>query len=124
MNQSLVSIQYIGKRPEYTDGTYGTGIHWVQGESRLVPADKARLMLKHPDVYVPGAVDAPVASLDIKPKTDENDEKQDMRDSIATMDKEAIGVFAKTHFNVDIEKRKGLPALREQVTGLFDQFGI
>lgn len=124
MNQSLTSIQYIGKRLEYTDGTYGTGIHWIQGESRLVPADKARLFLKHPDVYVLGEVDAPTAALNTKPKTDEDDDKQDMRDTIANMDKDAIGLFAKTHFNVDIEKRKGIATLREQVTGLFDQFGL
>jgi len=121
---AFTSVKYIGVRPEYTDGTYGTGIHWVQGESRMVPTANARLLLKHKDVYALGEVDAPVAVLASKLKVDNEDDKQDMRDSIANMDKDAIGVFAKTHFNVDIEKRKSVATLREQVTGLFDQFGI
>lgn len=121
---AFISVKYIGARPEYTDGTYGTGIHWIKGESRMVPAASARLLLKHKDVYAPGEVDAPAAVLASKPKLDNEDDKQDMRDSIANMDKDTIGVFAKTHFNVEIEKRKSVATLREQVTGLFDQFGI
>jgi hypothetical protein len=121
---TLTSVKYIGARLEYTDGTYGTGIHWVQGQSHMVPTAAARLLLKHKDVYAPGDVNAPVAVLESKLKADTEDDKQDVRDSIANMDKDAIGVFAKTHFNVDIEKRKSIATLREQVTGMFDQFGL
>ena len=121
MDQRLTSVKYIGKRPEYTDGTFGTRIHFVQGESRMVPFDIARQMLKHLDVYVPGEKDAPVASM---PKEkDPEDDVQDMRDSIALMDKDALNSYAQIHFGTKLDKRKDVGQLRAQVTGLVDQFG-
>jgi len=116
-----LSVKYIGKRAEYTEGTYGTRIHFMQGESRMVPVDKARLMLKHTDVYAPGVEDAVIAVVQ-EPK-DESDDVQDLRDSIAIMDKDALSVYAKTHFQVNIDKRKGVEALRSEVTQYVDRFG-
>ena len=40
------------------------------------------------------------------------------------MDKDALEQFAKTHFQIDLDKRKGLSNLRLQVVGLIDQFGM
>ncbi len=118
-----VSVKYIGKRPEYTDGTYGTRIRFLQGESRLVPLDKARLMLKHPDVYVPGEADAPIAVIPEQAVKKPDEESQDMRDAIAIMDKAALEVYAKTTFRIEIDKRRSVETLRSQVTGLVDQYG-
>ena len=118
---SLISIKYVGKRPEYTDGAYGTGIHFVQGESRMVPADKARFFSRHPDVYELGEENTDVALVPAAPT--EEDDTQDVRDSIANMDKDALGVYAKTHFQVKIDKRKDVGALRAEVTGMVDRFG-
>ncbi len=118
---SLISIKYVGKRPEYTDGTYGTGIHFVQGESRMVPADKARLFLRHPDVYVPGEENTDVAFVPVA--STEDDDVQDVRDTLAIMDKDALSVYAKTHFQIKIDKRKDVGILRSEVTGMVDRFG-
>jgi len=118
---SLISIKYVGKRLQYTDGTYGTGIHFVQGESRMVPADKAKLFLRHPDVYAMGEENTDVALVPDEPT--EEDDSQDMRDTIANMDKDALSVYAKTHFQIKIDKRKDVGILRAEVTGLVDQFG-
>ena len=117
-----VSIKYVGSRAEYTDGTYGTRITFIRGESRMVPLDKARLMLKHPDVYVPGEDGAEVAHC-ASPK-DEADDVQDVRDAIGLMDKDALTTYVKTHFNMDIDKRKGIATLRTEVVGLVDRFGV
>lgn len=116
-----VSIKYIGHRPEYTDGSYGTRITWSRGESKMVPADKARLMLKHPDVYVKGEKDAPTPS--IPPKKDPEEDVQDLRDSIATMNKEAVLTYAQTHFNMKLDKRQSVENLRIAATQLVDQYG-
>lgn len=117
-----VSVQYIGKRAEYTDGTYGTRIHFIRGESRLVPLDKARLMLKHADVYAPGVADAPIAV--IPEQKSEDDDAQNLRDSIALMEKDALELYAQTHFSVKLDKRKNVQDLRVHVTQLFDQYGL
>lgn len=116
-----VSVKYIGKRAQYTEAAYGTRIVFLQGQSRLVPADKARLLLRHPDVYVPGAADA--ASSVVAADLHEADDVQDMRDAIAIMDKEALSVYAKTHFQINIDKRKAVDTLRAEVTSMVDRFG-
>lgn len=121
MDNGLISVKYIGKRPECTDGLYGTRIHWFRGDSRMVPADKARQMLKHTDVYAPGKKDAPVPELPKVPTEEES--TQDMRDTVANMDVESLAVYAKTSFQVKLDKRKSLQDLRTQVTSLVDQFG-
>lgn len=122
---NLIPVKYIGIRPTYVDGTYGTRINWTQGETQLVPAAKAKLMLRHPDVYVPGDVDAPAAVAEVKPEQEKKeDEHQEMRDAVALMDKATLEQFAKTHFRVDLNKRKGVETLRTEVIGLIDQLGV
>lgn len=52
-------IEYVGKRPTYTDGLYGTG-DWKQNEVKPVHDVTATKMLKHVDQYsLPRAVIAP-----------------------------------------------------------------
>lgn len=122
MTQPLISIRYIGKRPDYMDGTYGTRIVFVQGKSRMVPADVAKKMLRHADVYEPGEDGAPVAAL--PPAKDKEEDVQDMRDALAHMDKDALTNYANTHFKLKLDKRKDVGALRTQVTQLIDQYGV
>lgn len=131
-----VPVRYIGHRASYVDGLYGTRILFEKGKSALVPAEKAALMFTHPDVYEPGSLDevpggAPSADSAAQEadqakkaaKERQEEEDQAMRDSVAAMDKGALAEFAKTNFQVDLDKRKSVADLRAQVTGLLDQFG-
>lgn len=119
---NLTAIKYVGKRLTYTDGTYGTRITFTQGQTLMVPADKAALMLRHADVYAPGKYVKEVAI--VAAVTDKPDEQtQDVRDSIANMDKTALETFVKTNYSVDLDKRKSLASLRAEATGLVDQYG-
>lgn len=118
-----VSVKYIGKRPFYVEGAYGTRITFMQGQSRLVPADKALLMLRHPDVYVPGKADAPIASVPDTSKTD-SDELQDLRDTINAMsDKEALSNYTFLKYGIKLDQRKAIERLRLDAIGLVDQYG-
>lgn len=119
----LLPVKYIGVRENYIDGTFGTGIAFTQGQTRMVAADIARQMYAHKSVYVPGEVVADLAESK-KPATSEEDDKQDMRDSIAGMTKSAVAQFIKTHFNRDVDMSMKVADLRSQATGLFDQFGV
>lgn len=118
----LLPVKYIGVRENYIDGAFGSGIAFVKGETRMVPADLARRMYTHPSVYVPGDPVADMADVKAGPSTE--DEAQDMRDSISNMDKAAIAQFVKTHFSQDVDKRQSLAALRSHAIGLVDQFGV
>lgn len=121
----LIPVQYVGKRERYTDGTYGTRIEWTQGQVQLVPADKAKLLLRHPDVYVRAedAEAAPVAEVAPEPEKKDDEPEQELRDAIRFMDKAGLEQYAKTNFQVDLDKRKGVETLRSQVMGLIDQYG-
>jgi len=119
----LLPVRYIGKRATYKDGAFGTYIEFEQGQSRMVPADIARKMVRlHPDVYEPGTADGADAP-EVRKTDTEEESLQDLRDSVLSMNKAALQKFAKTQFGRDIDKNQPLTALRLQVTGLIDQFG-
>lgn len=126
-----IAVRYIGKREHYVDGAYGTHIRFTKGESVLVPAAKAALMLQHPDVYEPGAIEQaaePVAQEQPgKPKDEEDkreQEREDLRQQIALMDAKALRAFAKTHFNKSFPGAAGLDKIRAEVNTLFEQYGL
>ena len=126
---NTIAVRYVGRRPVYREGAYGSGIVFTQCETKLVPSDLANKLLRHTDVYVPGSAskDTTIASVpDSVKKTDEQNEEeimQSLRDSIQTMDKDALETYARTQFKIDIDKRRGLDKLRQQVTQLIDQYG-
>lgn len=119
----MLSVRYIGKRAQYVDGAFGTRILFNQGESKMVPADKARLMLRHPDVYVPGKADAPIAVV-ATATNQEAEDTQDLRDSVSAMsDKESLSFFAQSKYGIKLNKRHSVESLRLEVLGLIDQYG-
>lgn len=119
---NLTAIKYVGHRDTYTDGAYGTRITFNKGQTLMVPDDKATLMLRHADVYAKGKEVKDVA---VVATTEEkgDEQTQNVRDSIANMDKTALETFVKVNYSMDIDKRKSLTALRAEATGLVDQYG-
>lgn len=123
----MTPIKYIGARPTYREGAYGSGLIFEQGQTLNVKDDElARKLLRHKDVYVRGkAKDGDVAEIQAKKSdADSEDDLQDARDLINVMDAPALKSYAMTHFSVSIDARKGVESLRSQVTGLVDQFGL
>ncbi len=130
----MTPIKYIGHRETYREGCYGSGLVFAKGQTLNVDDDTlAKKLLKHKDVYTLGEAAEPGVIVDAAKDPDKSkapdkdkdeDPAQDMRDSIMTMNKEALETFAKTHFSVDIDKRQNLSDLRTKVVGLFDQFGV
>lgn len=127
-----INITYIGHRPVYKDGACGSGATFERGQTLQIPAQFAMKMLKHPGVYVKAekaaAKSAPVVEVeDKKPnekRADEFNREQDMRDSIEQMDKEALKVFAMTHWRMDLDASKTVKAMRAEVSQNFDRFGV
>ena len=125
-----VGIRYVGVRDLHEDHLYGTRLAWLPGQVHNVDATIAVRMLMHKDVYERADVEAnkPVSgkSNQVEQEQERVQEQQldDTRSAIAIMDKDALEQFAKTHFQIDLDKRKGLSNLRSQVIGLIDQFGM
>lgn len=129
---NTIPITYIGHRPVYKDMACGSGAVFEQGQTLMVPAEFALRMLKHPGVYVRAdgkqAKGARVVELVDSTQQDKQNEEfnrqQDMRDTFANMDKDALAAFAKTHWRMDLDKRMKVESLREAVTQNFDQYGV
>ena len=125
-----VGIRYVGVRDLHEDHLYGTRLAWLPGQVHNVDAAIAVRMLMHKDVYerADAVADRPVAGkanqVEQEQKRIQEQQLEDTRSAIAIMDKDALEQFAKTHFQIDLDKRKGLSSLRSQVIGLIDQFGM
>lgn len=122
----LTPVKYIGVRKDYTDGTYGTRISWTQGQTKLVPADKAILMLKHADVYTEGDVDGAVTGVvNQTPKEEMSEEDlQAARDAVANMNLEALRLYASANFaGYKLHHKISEANARTAVLGLIDQYG-
>lgn len=119
-------VKYIFRRQAHTDALYGTRIVWDNpGDVRLVPEDVAAKMLaRNPDVYQLGEYSGESApAVAAKPAAPDDAARQELDLVIRTMDKEALEGYAKTHFGQDLDRRKSVESLRQQVAMLVDQFG-
>ena len=119
----MTPIRYIGTRPEYIEGTYGSRLVFVSNEVKNVPDDLARKLLKHPDVYEQ-AGESTGHYVEADTVIQEPDYLEDARDFVINMDKDMLAEFAQTNFRMSLDKRKSVENLRSEVVGLIDQYGL
>ena len=119
-------IKYVGKRPTYIDGMYGTRTAFVQGETVMVDSDIAAKMLRHPDQYALGKTKgaAPAIEKPAEKPVKEDEATQDMRDQINIMDKDALKQMAWERYQQKFAGNPSVETLRAKVTQLVDQFGV
>lgn len=141
----LIAVEYIGYRPSFRDHLYGTGLVFTTGQVRNVPAELARKLLRHHDLFKEGTPadveqteppkteptldDEAVQAVEAanKAKQEEKDQEskvQDLHDTINTMDKTALEAFARENYRQELDKRLSLPKLRDQVRGFVEQYGV
>lgn len=126
-----VNIKYVGAKPQgVRDQVAGTGILWAHGETRPVPDWAVPTLLLHPTIWAraEGATD-PVSDADIVPPKPDPREETEVNEAIhdlqiGAMDKDALEQYAKRHFSVDLDKRRSVISLRNQVKTLVAQFGV
>lgn len=120
-----MQIKYVGKRPRYADGIYGTG-EWEQGQTKPVPAATAALMLRHRDQYQESeepSFNTCGAVFEMEYTPEDADMDQDFRDLINTMNKEQLAQFALEKFQAKLPRNMRLENARSKVIGLLDQYG-
>ncbi|MBT9513275.1 MAG: hypothetical protein IV104_13090 [Acidovorax sp.] len=120
----FLPIEYIGRRATHIDGLYGTRIEWASvGAVRLVPEDIAAKMLKfNRDVYRLGEYQGDPAPA-LKGPVEQDTQRQELDLTIQTMDKDALEAYARTHFRQELDKRRSVDTLRQEVARMIDQFG-
>lgn len=132
--QNLVPVKYVGRRPDFFDRIYGSGLFFDQGQTRWVPSELARKLLRHADLFERGEEDLEASEDDtaeiLEEAARERDAQrvdqsaiQDLRDSVQSMDKEALSQFASTNYRQIIDRRRSVETLREEVLGFIDRFG-
>lgn len=144
-DSGLVAVQYVGRKPEWRDALYNTGLYFVADQVRNLPAHTARQLLRHADLFREAKVEVapePVEPLAAEPPADDTEaileaakEEQadtdrelqkvlDLKQSISFMDKDALKLFAQTNYGQKLDGRLSVEALREQTAQMIDQFGV
>jgi len=138
-DSNSVAVTYIGRRPAYLDRLYGSKLAFEQGQTRALAAPLARQFLRHTDLFARAEGGDVTAATDNTPddtaetlarsrgegdaKTTEMNRVQDLRDQVVNMDKNALELYARTNYRMELDKRLSVGKLREQVIGFIDQFG-
>ena len=122
------TIVYIGRREIHKDTLYDTG-EWVKGQHKLVDVAVATKMMRHPDVFEVGKVEAVSAVVFPEQKTpakdsDTPDDVQMALDAISIMPADALASFVRENFQQKLDRRKSVENLRIEATRLLHQFGL
>lgn len=136
-----MKIKYIGKRPTYIDGCYGSNLKFTKGESLDVSDQLGAKLTRHKDQFIKdneiehGTGDE-LAKLITDEVLDGNSEQieetpkpvethQEERDAVMNMDKTTLANFAFDNFSgMKLNNKKSVDSLRTQVIGLIDQYGL
>lgn len=120
------AIQYIGHRPHYREACYGSGIEFEKDQTLLVPSDLANKLLRHPDVYRLGIEPEAKPAIIPKPNPDRvsDPEIENVRDTVKTMDHDALSEFSMTHYRIRIHPKQSVENARRKVLQLIDLYGI
>ena len=129
-----LKIKYIGKRPEYLEGCYGSNILFnkkIKKGIKNVDSSLGLKLIRHPDQFIKvedNSTDDKVEDTptDEKAEDDLTDERtQEVLDSLVTMDKDSMADFVVQNFvGVVLDKRGSEETVRGKVTQLIHQYGI
>ncbi|MCZ4321448.1 RyR domain-containing protein [Pseudomonas anguilliseptica] len=136
-----IHVQYIGRKEAYTDHLYGTGLSFEKDQVRGLPTEIARKFLRHGDMFQEAGegavVTEPVKPLDLddtsktldeaakRQKEDQDKENAliDLKQHVSNMTKNALCEYAMTNYRQKLDSRASVADLRQQVTGMIDQYG-
>lgn len=125
-----VPVKYIGKKDNYSDGLFDTGI-WSKGVVKMVSYSVAQQMLVHKDVYVEGKEEESVDVVDVDEQKKEEDEQEtrltEARNMIQNMSRKVdVEDFVANNYNglkIPGEFKK-LAEMKEFAISHVDRFGL
>lgn len=142
-----VAVQYVGRRPDWTDHIYGTGLSFVADQVRYLPGSVATQFLRHVDLFreaktevapekvaqISEVVEIPrddTAQILAETAAKRDDETEalsrilDIKQQVSMMDKDALKDFAFRNWSQKLDKRESIDELRAKVAQAIDQFGV
>lgn len=137
LQPGTVLVKYIGRRPEWRDHLYDTGLCFTSGQERALPGGVARTMLRHKDLFqeceTPVLADAPADNTDellaegskLKAKKDDKSIEFNVIDQVNQMnDKDTLVNFAMTRCQLKLAKTKKPETMRAEIIAHINQFGV
>lgn len=143
-------VQYIGRKPSYTDLLYGTGLTFASNQVRSLPARLADKFLRHSDLFreeltdeqqdeqaqkqaepnatPPQQEDDTAALLAAAQKQQDEQAQKDLElaglmDQVRTMTKPELQTLAKDRWNQVLAKNLTVESTRERVLQFVNQYG-
>lgn len=134
-------VRYIGRETPFLDRLYDSHLTFDPGQVRHVPQVLADRLLRHSDCFESVSEEA-AESAEVTVKVDDTElqlkeaeankaaqqvlsnQRQDVVDQVNTMDKDALKNFAQDKYGQPVDARKSVEALRQQVVGMIDAYGI
>ena len=119
-------VQCISPRTPFTvDVIYGTGT-WEPQESKDVPDDIAKRMLRHTDVYAASKSKSKDVPKVLIAAASPDEPLQEVYDSLRNMSREQMRGFIETKFGLTLDMRnyKTDDSLRQYATMLVEQYGV
>jgi len=133
-----IAVKYIGRRPQWNDHLYGTGLAFDEGQVRSLPTGVARTLLRHCDLFKEcelvvadeaAASDNTQALLEQgkqqQAKTEDRKEDFAVIDQVNQMqDKDALVNFAATRCNgLKLAKTQKVETMRAKIVEHINRFG-
>ena len=133
-----IAVKYIGRRPQWSDHLYGTGLTFDEGQVRNLPTGVARTLLRHCDLFKEcelvvadeaAASDNTQALLEQgkqqQAKTEDRKEDFAVIDQVNQMqDKDALVSFAATRCNgLKLAKTQKVETMRAKIVEHINRFG-
>ncbi len=128
-----MKIKYIGKAAREIDSKAGTGVVWNgPGDVQEVPDWAAPKLLRFKDMWEQvGETDSAAMAeslrdhaAEVKTEEDAGIWRTEVTARMQNMDKAQLEQFAKSHFNVDLDKRRSAEKLRQEIDSLIDRYGL
>jgi hypothetical protein len=124
----MIQITYIGSRPEHKDSMYGTNAIFKKGETKLIPDDTAKKMLRHSDVYALGE-ESKLSKLDKvehQEKTEEYDFDKIMaeKDLVNVMNLSQLEAYAEAHYQLVYPAKTKASTIKNDIISKLDTLGL
>ncbi|TLP68231.1 hypothetical protein FEA48_30730 [Pseudomonas nitroreducens] len=138
-----VPVEYVGRRETWFDRLYNTGLTFTAGQTRSLPPEIARKLLRHADLFAEGVVSAEAVSTGApalesdntqqqleegrrqqEEQRDRQNEVQALYDQVDRMDKAGLVEFAKNNYRQELSMTDKKADLQTKVKSMIDQFGV
>ena len=137
ISANMIAVEYIGRRDYWKDLQYNSGLDFVTGQTRVLPTNIAKQLLRHPDLFKEAAsapdeevaqqLDDTQSQLDAgKRELDKKDDRRDelnVIDLVNTMDKEAVANYAMSNYGLKINRSKSVENMRTELSAHISQVG-